>query len=231
MNPPKYRLLKVLLVLFSVAVFCATLTAGLWPFNFDMRNHVSWIPNQAGLHFGEHAMVASAQPFEQTNLCINNAVSLELWVEPEATFASGTILAVSLTQEPESFAVRQDFRDVALSRNFWIRKGKTAKRLLNLQNVYTKGKRIFLTLTADGEEFRAYVDGREQLDTHDFGLHCEDLSGALILGNSLVRNDSWRGSVLGLALYNRLLSASDVEQHFELWTRGRNSVLPQSLNA
>ena len=47
------------------------------------------------------------------------------------------------------------------------------------------------------------------------------LEGQLILGNDSAGKHPWSGSLLGLAIYNRALTAAEIADHHDLWTQGR----------
>jgi VanZ family protein len=44
------------------------------------------------------------------------------------------------------------------------------------------------------------------------------LNGRLILGDAATGKHPWTGNLLGLAIFNRALDASEVARHYELWT-------------
>ena len=63
-----------------------------------------------------------------------------------------------------------------------------------------------------------YVDGALVNTLSGYHL-ANDFTGQLVLGTSPVANESWRGELLGLAIYRRDLTSMEVRQHFETWTK------------
>jgi VanZ like family/Concanavalin A-like lectin/glucanases superfamily len=235
MIPTNHRVFKIGLVLLSVVVLGCTLTAGFWPFKFSFPNDVSWLPNKAGLRsglrFGKHATLVSVGPFDSPGVCVSSPVSLELWLEPEKTVASSTVLSFYSPQNYEEFAVRQSLSDFALFRYSGKSQSAAGIRKLYVNEAFKENRKIFFTVTADEQGTRVYEDGLLIQTTREFGLRCQDLTGVLLVGNSPVANFSWEGTLFGLAFYNRSLGAGEVKQHYDQWTRSPLADLPASLHA
>jgi VanZ like family/Concanavalin A-like lectin/glucanases superfamily len=231
MIPANHRVLKSGIVLLSVVVLGCTLTAGFWPFKFSFPNDVSWLPNQDGLRFDKHATLISASPFDPWHFCVNNSVSMELWLEPQKTVASSTVLSFYSPQNYEIFAVRQSLSDFALFRYSGKSQSAAGIRKLYVEETFKEKRKIFFTVTADELGTRVYENGSLIQTAREFGLRCQDLTGVLLVGNSPVANFSWEGTLFGLAFYNRLLGAGEVKQHYDQWTRSPRADLPASLHA
>jgi hypothetical protein len=67
--------------------------------------------------------------------------------------------------------------------------------------------------------------------TRDLGIKCEDLKGTLVLGTATVSNDTWSGTIAGLASYGRSLTPEEVASHFHAWTANSPAGLKESLHA
>jgi VanZ like family/Concanavalin A-like lectin/glucanases superfamily len=234
MIPANHRVFKIGLVLLSVVVLGCTLTAGFWPFKFSFPNDVSWLPNQAGLgsglRFGKHGTLVSAGSFDSPGVCVSSAVSLELWLEPQKTVASSTVLSFYSPQNYEDFAVRQSLSDFALFRYSGKSQSAAGIRKLYVEEAFKENRKIFFTVTADEQGTRVYENGSLIQTAREFGLRCQDLTGVLVVGNSPVANFSWEGTLFGLAFYNRSLGAGEVKQHYDQWTRSPRADLPASLH-
>jgi hypothetical protein len=77
----------------------------------------------------------------------------------------------------------------------------------------------FITLTAGPHGTAFYVDGTLVKGSSDFAVSSGDFTGLLVVGNSPVANYSWSGDLLGLAIYNRELTATEVLDHSNSWTK------------
>ena len=53
-----------------------------------------------------------------------------------------------------------------------------------------------------------------------FRLSTKGFTGRLVLGDSPGQPDNWSGQLLGLAIYRRELTATQVQRHYETWTQG-----------
>src|SRR5580658_6456339 len=104
-------LLKVTCVL----MLCGILVAGLWPFHAP-RNAVSWLSNRNGLLFGDYGSILSAAEF-RPSASQDGPCSLEIWLQPAATFDSNDIVAFSAEKNPVQFAVAQGGDDLFVIRN------------------------------------------------------------------------------------------------------------------
>jgi len=69
---------------------CGTLVAGLWPFH-SPTNEVSWVENENALRFGDHGTALSSRTFVFGSYG-GPSCSLEVWLEPSLTWATGSIL-------------------------------------------------------------------------------------------------------------------------------------------
>src|ERR1700746_2529466 len=77
----------------TAAVVLSVLVAGLWPFRFHPENNVSWIVRRDGIRLGAHGSVLSFSPFRVPDDEASSPCSLELWLAPDFSSASSSILA------------------------------------------------------------------------------------------------------------------------------------------
>jgi glycopeptide antibiotics resistance protein len=64
-----------------------------------------------------------------------------------------------------------------------------------------------------------YTDGVLAKTAPQFRLSTKDFSGRLVLADSPGQPDNWSGQLLGLAIYRRELTATEVRRHYETWTQ------------
>jgi VanZ family protein len=196
-------------------VVCILLVAGLWPFHVP-ANEVTWLQDRSGLRFGRYGTAYSDDVLRirpQDCEC-----SLELWLEPNAVDTEGTIVAIdSSPDQAWPFALRE-YRQVLAVRRYAVdEKGIVRRPGLWLDNVFRTGKKTLVALTSRKGTTTVYVNGSPIEESSSLGLACKDLIGRLILANSTV-DDSWAGQILGLAVYDKPLTAQEVAEHHNVGT-------------
>jgi hypothetical protein len=202
-----------------VCILGVILTAGLWPFRPPLNN-VEWLPSENGLRFGDHGIVASANPFHAESA--DGACSLEIWLEPGRMDHSGTILSFDSSPDPNfAFALRQFGDSLAIQRARVDTQGRMVRPWLKTDHVFEKGKRVVLTIVGERQRTAVYVNGTLAKVSSGFGLVNGDLTGRLVLGNSTVK-DGWPGQIMGLAAYEFALTPSQVAAHVDSWTRDQS---------
>jgi len=227
------RQLRLAVILASVVVLTATLTAGLWPFAFHIQNGVSWSSSPRGLRFKHYSTAVTESPFNGVAACTNKEgpFSLEVWLQPEKASGYGTVMVFDSDEQPDSLAIRQSLGDVEFVHLFRNPTGKTGIRHLYIDDVFSVDQPRLLTVAIDDRETRVFVDGKRIQRTHNLGVRCGDLRGTLILGTATSLNDTFSGTLLGLAVYGRAIDAADAANHYQAWTANRPADLKQVLNA
>ncbi len=204
----------------SALILCGTLIAGLWPFH-SPKNDVSWLENGNGIHFGDHATIVSPGPITLVSPDAPSC-SLEIWVEPDFTWRTGTLLAFYSPSNPKGFRLRQCHKDLTLQNEAWTGQEHCKPSSFYVDKVFRKGRPAFITVSSDGRDLAVYLDGQLVKKLPHFGLSSRDLVAQLVIANSPLDSDSWPGQLRGLAIYGSELSAGEVAQHYEDWTqRGR----------
>lgn len=204
-------------------VLACILVAGLWPFHTP-RNAVSWVADGNGLRFDGHGAAMSASVLHTSRSPNENGFSIEIWLTPAGT-KDGSILAID--SSPDSripFLLRQYGTGIALQRYLVEDQGQVTHPWFKVENVFSGGKRVFLTITSDKSNPKLYVDGTLAGTSSDPGIISRELIGRLVLANS-TDDDSWTGDVTGLAIYGRQLDSSEVVRHVQTWTRGEGASL------
>jgi hypothetical protein len=198
-------------------ILLGLLVAGLWPFH-SPRNQVTWSTGGNGLQFGTHGTILSSGKFHAANRQQPAPCSMEIWLEPAFTAGSGTLLAFyapgslrrfSLDQSISDFALRIDVRDGRF-------RTRTARRYAG--KVFRRGKPLFITVTSNGRRTLVYLDGVLAETAPNFPLSWNDFDGELVIATSPTIDDSWSGTLRGLAFYDQELSPSQVFHHYGTWT-------------
>jgi glycopeptide antibiotics resistance protein len=200
-----------------VSVVGITLALGLWPFR-SPANEVEWLSNSSGLRLGRPATVSGSNYLEHLPLPGNLDASIEVWLQPENMWDSGTFLSLYRPQGSSAFSFRQAQTDLDVQRESKDRR-ISEKAHFRVANVFSGGNPVFLTISAGSEGMLVYKDGRLIYRAAGFRLPSSSLADWIIVGDSPWRSNTWRGHFLGLAFYERRLSDRQVLSHFRLWTR------------
>jgi len=214
--------------LLSVAcglVLVGILMAGLWPFH-SPRNQVIWFAGGNGLHFGRHGTILSSGKFKAANVPADAPCSLEIWFEPGLTAASATLFAFYSPGSPHQFSLNQSITDLALRSD--IRDGRyrtLTTKLFYVEDVFRRGKPLFVTVTSKGGQTSVYIDGALARTAPNFPLSSQDFDGELVINNSPRIDNSWSGLLRGFAFYGQEISPAQVFHHYETWMeKGRPDV-------
>jgi VanZ family protein len=202
------------------AVLVGILTAGLWPFH-SPENEVSWLSNGNGIHFGNYGVILSPDALGSAGLRDTTSCSVEIWLQPANLDVGGTILAF---YQPETrtvgFSLHQSIDDLLLRRGTYPRH---LKAKLYVPHLFLKSEQPFVTITSGAQGTVVYVNGALALASPQFGLTSRDLTGQLVVGNDPLADDGWQGQLRGLATYNRVLTETQVLQHYNAWTTNQNA--------
>ena len=81
----------------------------------------------------------------------------------------------------------------------------------------------FLTITTGKDGTCIYLDGQKIRTQRNLTLKIPEGENArLLLGNSVYGRHSWKGDVLGLALYRYPLSEQEAAKHFKYWSKDKS---------
>jgi len=203
----KTRFLDVI----CVAVLCVILTLGLSPFH-SPRNEVTWLRNRSGLLFGRNGTVISSGAFKPTSEEGGTSGSVEVWLRPLHIWDACTFLAFCTPGNPHQFSLRQYEAGLELQAGI---------PSLYVKNAFRRSGRVFVTITSGVHGTAVYIDGLLARTAPQFRLSPEAMTGRLVLGDSPGQPDSWSGQFLGLAIYHRELTGSQVLRHYQTWTQGK----------
>jgi VanZ family protein len=200
------------------------LVAGLWPFH-SPKNQVTWIGGGNGLHFGRHGTILSSGKFKATNAQENVPCSVEVWLEPDSTEGGSTLFAFYAPGSPRQFSLNQSISDLALRSDIRVGRYRTRTTRLYVEDIFRRGKPLFITVTSSGGQTSVYVDGALARTAPKFPLSGKDFNGELVVANSPTVDNSWSGLLRGLAFYDQELSPAQVFHHYETWIKkGRPDV-------
>jgi VanZ family protein len=202
-----------------ILVVSTLFTAGLWPFNPFPRNQVTWLPTGKGLQFGGHGVVFSRGPVERTRAKGDSACTLAIRLQPDAIMrgASGTLLGVYTPEKPSQFRLMQ-WRDVLLIRRDYRDADNHSKTTaVDLDHAFLTRELVSFTITSGPDGSVAYRNGMRAAGITRIGISCEDFAGQLVLGDSAVMDNAWRGNILDLSIYDRELTPQEIASKYASW--------------
>jgi hypothetical protein len=198
-------------------ILSGILAAGLWPFHRP-KNEVSWLGNNDGLLFGKYGSIVSAAPFRASTSQTNDSCSIEILLRPRRANASGTIFA---SYWPENrvipFALRQSLGDLELLRTTDDPAHPGKRDKIYVDDVFSHQLPALVTIVSGRSGTTIYAEGTLVKKAPNFRLSSRELTGQFIIGNAPTTTDNWSGQLMGLALYDRELTADDVSQDYQYW--------------
>jgi hypothetical protein len=202
-----------------IAVLGTILTLGLWPFHAP-KNDVTWLRERNGLSLGRYGTVIGSGAFEMASSHRNELfASLEIWLQPKRIWDSGTFLAFCTPDDPFRFSMRQSQTDLRLQAAISNDRNRRRTANLYLDDVFRKARPSFLTITSGTNGTAIYIDGALARRAPQFRLPASQLTGRVVLGSSPGQPDSWKGQLLGLAIYDRELTPPQLWKHYQTWTQ------------
>ena len=198
------------------------LYAGLHPFH-DPANEVEWVPYAHAVRFGEYGTILSSGSFPPPGSGTVER-SIEIWVQPGKVDDSNTLIAfyspasaryLSLTQAESDLEIRIQ------SSAAW-RRAKIER--INIADAFRDGKSAFWTVTFSPSGTAIYRDGA-LVGRSPMRPSGGEISGALVVGNSPIFNNSWSGVLRGLAVYDTALDRAQIARHYSSWTRAGSPAL------
>lgn len=223
MDPKEHKAFRTLAGAGCLCILGIILTAGLWPFHVS-ANQVHWLRDRDGLGFGHHGSALTLGAIRAEGLA-NASATLELWLEPTHTEGRGTILAFDASAHPgEPFSIHQERAALVIRRNNVDTQGVSRTALFHIDGVFQRSTPAFLTVCLDSQGTSVYVNGA-LAKASPLSRTWNDLTGRLVLANSPTSNDSWSGTIRGLAVYQQNLTASQIAADYVSWTANKKTVV------
>jgi VanZ family protein len=194
-------------------VLVGTLAAGLWPFH-RVKNAVTWLDGGNGLHFGGNGAIVSSRAFRMEAPADQASSTLEIWLEPQTTNASSSLMAFSTRSNPLQLSLYQ-YHSLLILTHENPQDHQSTK--IGIENAFRPREPVFVTITSGERDTTMYLNGALARRFGSFRL-ARDFTGTLVFGTSPVDDESWPGELRGLALYHRELTAEEVRRHYETWT-------------
>ena len=204
----------------TTAVVLSVLVACLWPFRFHPENNVSWIVGRDGISFGAHGTVVGSSQFRVSDDEATSPCSVELWLAPDFSSASSSILAFSTPANPVQLQLIQSLDDLFVNKERADRQLRREAKHIAIVSLFQKDRSVFVDISGDSVGTTVFIDGSQRLRSSEFRLTCESLTGILVLANSPKRYAPWRGNIFALALYRGSLDAATIRRHYRAFSSG-----------
>ena len=222
LNDRNPRLLWVICLI----ILLIFLVAGLWPFNFNARNKVTWLKSQNGVYFYGHGIIVGTDirnrgekaPFSE------KSITLEIWLRPLLeTTNLPHILTLFDGKSPELFLVGQWKSHLVIRSRMEdsvARIRDKPYREIGLQNGLLKNQDTFITITSGTGGTVVYLNGKTIQSYSNYNMLADVSERPLrfILGNSPTGKGFWTGNIMGFAFYNRVLTTDQVFKNYQTWT-------------
>ncbi len=196
-------------------VVAITLWAGLHPFDFAVRNDVTWTPAGDGLHFGPHSMAVTATDFAWDTASGPAELGLEFWLAPDGPTAEDRDILLIL-DDPQLPALRiiQAGTDLVVASRVTNQDGERWYNDFRFLGVMAGTAPRHIALTSGTPHPLLSLDGQPVRAATGYGIPLAR-QGAPLRGRLLIASDpsgarSWTGTLHGLLIHDRALSPAEL---------------------
>jgi VanZ family protein len=120
--------------------------------------------------------------------------------------------------------IEQSIGDLVVRGNFQYEHHPPAFRSLWLDRALQENQTRFVTITSGPQGTVLYLEG-VRARAYAYTPAGSNLAGRLVLGHSTEGRNTWAGNLLGLAVYDHMLSSEEVFRNYQAWTGGRSEEL------
>jgi len=206
------RTSETVLVVVCSAVVCVTLALGLWPFHAP-ENEVTWLGGTNGVAFGKYGTILGTGPVGAGR---SGTGSIEIWVQPDRP-KNATFLSLYNPRDRTLFRLEQASSDLVVETR------ASRNQQFEIKNAFgfalRQNKPVFVTIISGQHRSAVFLDGRFAASAPESTIPPDALGARLIVGDSPRQNDSFRGKILGVAIYDKELTAVETLRHYQSWTK------------
>lgn len=192
-----------------VLILAAFAVAGWWPFR-QIPNDVTWLAGENGVRFGAHGVIVSSGVLSPND---SGRCSVQMWVRPAAGEDSGTLLAFYSPTGGVGVSVQRSQTDLRLDRQ--VGGGRPTKSYVS--EALQDGHRVFVTWVMSAGGTALYLSGMLARRLPQLVAGPADCTGAFGVGHPVIGHSSWRGDILGLAIYRSELAPDEVLANYRSW--------------
>lgn len=201
---------------------------GLRPKDFSLANRVTWISPQTGIHFGKYSIAHTDSSFSSDgsgSQLPDSGISVEMALKSEAVKDDRFkfLLVLHNGDDSKQFLIGQ-WRSSIILMNGDDYNGKQGIKKLGIGEALLPLKTRFVSITSGEEGTEVYFDGQLAAKKKDLFLKIPEgrEKNRLVVGNSVYGRHFWEGDIYGLAIYGYRLTAKDIADHFQQWTKERD---------
>jgi VanZ family protein len=216
-----------------LTILIIILISGLWPFNFFPKNKVAWLQDKNGVCFSGQGMILSPDPLNDPQQALLNkkSITIEILIHPteEPPDSINRILSIYDGEGSEITFLGQWKKDLIIQ----SRMKRPVRNILNseigVDDALVKYQNYLLSITSGTEGTNIYIDGQlvKAYPHHRLLGSITSKKVGFILSNSPVGKNSWKGLIMGLAIYNRTFSAVEVFKHYQLYLENNFTTRPE----
>jgi hypothetical protein len=223
--------LRLPISLFYFAALAVVLVAGLEPFNFHPKNQVSWMKGRNGIQLGGRGMILGAfdLPRAADSVGSRQPITIELFIrsfiEPKDSLPQ-FFTALDENSE-EDFFIGQWKAELVVRSRMRGRTSASRYREIGVRGDFSRGKEQLVAIASGNPGTIVYLDGSPAKILPRFFLFPPDKAGqeTLLLGNSSTGKAGMKGMISGLAIYDRMLTAVQIDRSFDAWKKEGRTIL------
>ena len=213
------------LIVLTIVVLSVILVTGLKSKDFSRSNNAGWIADRPGIRFEKIgvAYTDSISGLIQEHISARREFSVEIALKPES-FGDEGFCFIFLIHEghDRSQLLIGQWRSSLIVMNGDDYDNRRKTKRISYTSTSTIPDTHLLSVTSGPEGSKIYLDGRLVKGRKDLRLEIpDDKNSRLLLGNSVYGNHPWSGDIYGVALYDSVLSESDIETHFQVFSKTR----------
>ena len=205
----------------TLAVLFVTLFFGLKPKGYHFSNDVTWLSKPPGIRFNGYG-IAYTEPIKELSKAGDmntHGFSIEIALKPAKYHGKGFnfLFAIHDGDDGKQLLIGQ-YRSslIVMNGDDYDHSRKTKRIAVKLAEDLSIPQ--FITIVTGKNGTGIYLDGRLIRRHKDLTLKIPEGENArILLGNSVYGKNSWKGDVLGLAVYRHSLFDRDVATHFKHW--------------
>jgi len=209
------------------------LIAGLWPFNFFPKNEVTWLPDKNGVYFPGQGMILSLDSLNDPQQLLLNkkSITIEILIRPteEPPNSINRILSIYDGEGSEITFLGQWKKHLIIQSRIKRPVGNILHNGIGVDDALGKDQDYLLSITSGTEGTTIYINGQlaQTYPHHRMLDRVTSKKIGFILGNSPVGKNSWKGRIMGLAIYNRTFSAEQIFKHYQLYLENNFTMYPE----
>ena len=216
-----------------ITILLIILIAGLWPFNFFPKNKVAWLQDETGVCFSGQGMILSPDPLNdpQQSLLNNKSITIEILIHPTEESQDGInrILSIYDEKRSEITFLGQWKKHLIIQSRIKRPGANILYREIGVDDALEKDQNYLLSVASGAEGTTLYINGRlaKTNPRHHLLDSITSKKISFILGNSPVGKNSWKGRIMGLAIYNRTFTPEKIAKHYQLYLENNFTMRPE----